>query len=313
MELHEDSGSFIPDQHPLTTQTTTNAFGPSRRFWRVPAVATSTAVVAALCLYTGSAAHAAGTPTAAKVSALSLQPAAATTGTGGVHGAFNLYQGAGGGIEFWFNPTTGSLTVAIGTGTGALGGGVLGTYTYGTAPAAGTYLYADATLSAGTVLTLNLAGTYQLVNGVFIGSVSATVEGRTLTITSDGSSVFKASVAIAHGSAGWTSPTYAYTYYFDLEDLLRFIYPPIEIPTTYPDPDPDPYSLVDSDYADGGTTVYSDSTGTDGTVVSSDGTGDTSSSSSDDSSDDSSSGDDSGGGGGGGGTSDDDGAPIMEE
>ena len=317
MKLHEDSGSFIPDQHSPNSQARTSAFGPTRRFWRAPAIATSTAVVAALCLYTGSAAHAAGKPAAAKVSALSLQPAAAaqTTGPGGVHGAFDLYQGAGGGIEFWFDPGTGLLTVAIGTGTGALGGGVLGTYAYGTAPAAGTYLYADATLSAGTVVTVNLSGTYTLVNGVFRGSVSATVEGRTLTITSDGSSVFKASVTIVHGASGWSSPNYGYTYYFSLPDIIEFIYPPIEFPTPYPHPDPDPneeYTHVASD-AGGATTIYADSTGTDGSVVSDGTTDDSSSSSSDDSSDDSSSGDDSGGGGGGGGTSDDDGAPIMEE
>ena len=305
-EHPENPESFSPDQHhdfPLQV----SAVSPARRRWRAPAVATSMAVVAGVCLYTGSAAHATVKPASAKASALSLQPAAQTetTGQGGVHGAFNLYDGVGGGIEFWFDPSTGSLTVAVGTGVGAIGGGVLGTYAYGTAPAAGTYLYADATLSAGTVATVNLAGTYQLVNGVFSGSVSATVEGRTLTITSDGSSAFKASVTIASGASEWAGPVnYTYGYSFSWPDILYYLWDPIIIG------DPDVYSLLDNDADGTSTTAYSDAGGTDGSVVSSDGSSDDSSGSSDDGSSD-----DSGdsGGGGGGGTGDDSNAPIMEE
>jgi hypothetical protein len=307
MEHHENSGSFSPDQHhdsPLRV----SAISPARRRWRAPAVATSMAVVAGICLYTGSAAHATVKPAAAKLSALSVQDAAhaETTGQGGVHGAFNLYDGVGGGLEFWFDPSTGSLTVAIGTGVGAIGGGVLGTYAYGTAPAAGTYLYADASLTAGTVVTVNLAGTYTLVNGVFSGSVSATVAGRTLTITSDGSSTFKASVTVVSGASEWSGvPNYAYDYNFDWQDILYYLWDPIII-----EEDPGIYSLLDND-ADGiSTTAYSDASGTDDAVA----TG----SSSDDSDDSSDSGDDDSGdsgdsGGGGGGTGDDSNAPIMEE
>ena len=304
----ENPESFAPDQHhgsPLQVSAVSSA----RRRWRAPAVATSMAVVAGICLYTGSAAHATVKPAAAKVSAFSVQPAAQaeTTGQGGVHGAFNLYDGVGGGIEFWFDPSTGSLTVAVGTGVGAIGGGVLGTYAYGTAPAAGTYLYADATLSAGTVTTVNLAGTYQLVNGVFSGSVSATVEGRTLTITSDGSSTFKASVTVVSGASEWSGfVNYDYGYSFYFPDVLEDIWDPIIIQ------EPDPYSLLDNDADGTGTTVYSDASGTDDSVA----TG----SSSDDSSDsgdsgDSGDGDSAGdsGGGGGGGTGDDSDAPVMEE
>ena len=306
MEQHENSGSFSPDQH-RDSPLQASAISPARRRWRGPAVATSMAVIAGICLYTGSGAHATVKPAAVKLSALSVQDAAhaeTTTGQGGVHGAFNLYDGVGGGIEFWFDPSTGSLTVAIGTGVGAIGGGVLGPYAYGTAPAAGTYLYADASLTAGTVVTVNLAGTYTLVNGVFSGSVSATVEGRTLTITSDGSSTFKASVTVVSGASEWSGlPNYDYDYYFDWPDIMYDVWEPLIIE------DPGVYSLLDNDEDGTSTTVYSDASGTDDSEV----TG----SSSDDSSDASDSGDDDSGddsgGGGGGGTGDDSDAPIMEE
>ncbi|HEV2635663.1 MAG TPA: hypothetical protein VGX23_10990 [Actinocrinis sp.] len=318
MELHEESGSFIPDQHGAGPAPADD-ISPGRRLWRGPAIAGSTALVAALCLYTGTAAHASG-PSAAKASALNLQPAAqaqTTTTQGGVHGAFCLYDGAGGGVEFWFNPSTGSLTVAVGTGVGPVGGGVLGDYAYGTAPTAGTYLYASATLTTGTVVTLNLAGSYQLVNGVFSGSVSATVEGRTLTISSDGSSTYKATVSIAPSSTGWVGPSvYYYDYNFYFWDVEQYV----EIPTTWPEPDPDPYTIIDSDSGSNDTSVYSDVSGTDGSLVTSDGdssdsgsvSSDDGSSDSGDSGDDASSGDD-GGGGGGGGRSDDSTYPIEEE
>jgi hypothetical protein len=317
MELHEDS-SFTPDQHPHLSQPTTNAFGPSRRLWRAPAIGTSMALVAALCLYTGSAAQASATPAVAKVS-LSVQGAAAksalspnvTTGTGGVHGAFNVYDGPGGGVEFWFNPSTGQLTLAVASGAGVGASGVLGTYAPGTEPAPGTYLFASATLAAGTVASENVSGSYSLNNGVFSGSVTGTVEGRSVTLTSDGVSGFNVSVLAGSGAVGWSASTgIKFVFDFNITDVVNYVWDAIKNFFT------GDYSLTDTDYDDEDTTVYSDASGTDGTVISSDGstTSDSSSSSDSDSGDDAGdSGDDSGGGGGGGGTSDDDGAPIMEE
>ena len=319
MELHEDS-SFTPDQHPLASQTKTSAFGPSRRFWRVPAVGTSMAVVAAVCLYTGSA-HASSAP--AKATTLSVQAAAkpllapngATASTGGVHGAFNIYDGAGGGVEFWFNPSTGNLTVAVGTGIGVGASGVLGTYAPGSEPAPGAYLYASSTLSAGTVVTTSAAGSYSLNNGVFSGSISASVEGRTLTLSSDGNTSFNASVLAVPGAAGWSASTgVKFVFGFSVTDVINYVWDAIKDFFT------NDYSLTDTWYTGTDTSVYSDASSTDGTLIASDGYTSSSSSSSDDSSSDDSSddsgddaGDDAGGGGGGGGTSDDDGAPIMEE
>ena len=324
MEQHEDSGAFVPDQHPHSFQAQAGIISSARRRWRAPAVVASTAFVAAICLYTGSGAHTTVTPAAAGVSAASAQNAAArsesalsvhaaaqplTTGYGGVHGAFNVYDGAGGGIEFWFDPSTGALTVAVGSGAGIGASGVLGTYAPGTEPAAGTYLYASATLSAGTVASENVSGTYSLTNGVFSGSVSATVDGRTVTLTSDGVSGFNASVLAGAGAPGWTaSAGIKFVFEFNMTDVLDYIWNAIENFFT------GQYSLTDSDQTGDATTAYSDASGTDGSVVSSDGSSDGSSDDSSGSSDDGSS-DDSGdsGGGGGGGTGDDSNAPIMEE
>ncbi|HEV2635664.1 MAG TPA: hypothetical protein VGX23_10995 [Actinocrinis sp.] len=316
MELHEDSASFTPDQHPRGAAAKPGAFGP-RRLWRGPAIGGSMALVAALCVYTGTAANASTAP-ATKVAAVSVQAAArpaVTTGLGGVHGAFNVYDGPGGGVEFWFNPSTGSLTVAVGAGAGVGASGVLGTYAPGTEPAAGTYLYASATLSAGTVVSENVSGTYSLNNGVFSGSVTATVDGRTVTLTSDGVSSFNASVLAGSGAAGWTANTgIKFVFNFDLSDVIDYIWNAITDFFT------GQYSLTDSDY-NYDTSVYDDSTGTDGSLISSDnGSTDSGSVSSDDGSsdsgdsgDDASSGDDGGGGGGGGGRSDDSTYPIEEE
>jgi hypothetical protein len=250
-------------------------------------------------------------------SALSVHAAAQplTTGYGGVHGAFNVYDGAGGGVEFWFDPSTGALTVAVGSGVGIGASGVLGTYAPGTEPAAGTYLYASATLAAGTVASENVSGSYSLTNGVFSGSVSATVDGRTVTLTSDGVSGFNASVLAGSGATGWTASTgVKFVFDFNISDVLDYIWNAIENFFT------GQYSLTDSDYTGYATTAYSDASGTDGSVVSSDGSSDDSSVSSDDSSDSGdsgdsgdSAGDSGGGGGGGGGTGDDSDAPIMEE
>jgi uncharacterized membrane protein YgcG len=325
MEQHEESGAFAPDQHQHSLQAQATTISSARRRWRAPAVATTTALVAAICLYTGSAAHPAATPAAAGVSAASVQHVAAgsalsahaaaqplTTGYGGVHGAFNVYDGAGGGIEFWFDPNTGALTVAVGSGVGIGASGVLGTYAPGTEPAAGTYLYASATLAAGTVASENVSGSYSLTNGVFSGSVSATVEGRTVTLTSDGVSGFNASVLAGSGAAGWTASTgIKFVFDFNISDVLDYIWNAIENFFT------GQYSLTDSDETGDATTAYSDASGTDGSVVSSDGSTDDSSTSGDDgtSSDSGDSGDSGGdsGGGGGGGSGDDSDAPIMEE
>ena len=325
MEQHEDSGAFVPDQHQHSLPAQAGTISSARRRWRAPAVVTSMGVVAAICLYTGSAAHTTVAPAAAGVSAASVQDVAAksqlsvhaaaqpltTSGYGGVHGAFNVYDGAGGGIEFWFDPSTGSLTVAVGSGAGVGASGVLGTYAPGTEPEPGAYLYASATLSAGTVASENVSGTYSLNNGVFSGSVSATVEGRTVTLTSDGVSGFNASVLAGSGAAGWTASTgIKFVFNFNITDVLDYIWNAIENFFT------GQYSLTDSYYTGDATTTYSDDSDTDGTVVASaDGSSDDSSTSSDDSDD---SGDDSGdsagdSGGGGGGTGDDSDAPIMEE
>ena len=64
------------------------------------------------------------------------------------------------------------------------GSAVLGTYAPGTEPAPGTYLYASTTLAAGTVVSSSASGSYSINNGVFSGSISTTVEGRTLTLNS---------------------------------------------------------------------------------------------------------------------------------
>jgi hypothetical protein len=323
MEQHEDSGAFVPDQHQHSFQAQASTISSARRRWRAPAVVAAMAVVAAICLYTGSAAHATATPAAAGVSAASVQDVAGksalsvhaaaqpltTSGYGGVHGAFNVYDGAGGGIEFWFDPSTGSLTVAVGSGAGVGASGVLGTYAPGTEPEPGAYLYASATLSAGTVASENVSGTYSLTNGVFSGSVSATVEGRTVTLTSDGVSGFNASVLAGSGAAGWTASTgIKFVFNFNISDVLDYIWNAIENFFT------GQYSLTDSDETGDVTVAYADDSSTDGSVVSSDGSSDNSSTSSDDSSD---SGDDSGdsgdSGGGGGGTGDDSDAPIMSE
>ena len=315
MEQHDDSGSFAPDQHPHGFQAQANTISPVRRRWRAPAAATSMAFVAAVCLYSGSAAHATVTPKAAGVSAVSAQgvaakgpltPNATTASTGGVHGAFNVYDGPGGGFEFWFNPSTGVLTVAVGAGVGVGGGGVLGTYAPGTEPAAGTYLYASTTLAAGTVTSENVSGSYSLNNGVFSGSISTTVEGRTLTLNSNGTTSLNVSVVAAPGAVGWSASTgVKFVFDFNFTDAVDSIWDAIKDLLT------GDYSLTDSDNTGDTTTVYSDDSSTDGSVVSSDGSSATS--------DDGSSADDSGSsssdssGGGGGGTSDDSDAPIMSE
>jgi len=303
MELHEDSGSFVPDQHQHSAQAQASGISPSRRRWRVPAVAMSIAFVAALSLHSGSAAHATEKPKFTAVSALAAQGTtvksalhvepAASTGGAGVHGAFNVYDGAGGGIEFWFNPATGQLTLAVATGVGAGGGGVIGTYAPGTEPAAGTYLYASATLAAGTVASETASGTYSLDNGVFSGSVSGTIEGRTVTLTSDGVTGFNASVTASSGAVGWTASTgVKFVFDFNITDVIDYIWNALQNLVF------GNYSLTDFDDTGYSTWAYSDDSSTDGTLIDSSGStsGDgseadgsaTTDTSSDDSSDDSS-------------------------
>ena len=296
MEQHEDSGSFVPDAYHLSPRTQTDSISPARRRWRAPAVVTSMSVVTALCLYTGSAAHATEAPKAAGVSAAaargtvaetSLHVAAAAhpegTVPGGVHGAFNIYDGVGGGVEFWFDPTTGQITVAVGTGVGEGGGGVLGTYAYGSVPAAGAYLYASATLAAGTVASGTVSGTYSLDNGVFSGSASFAVDGRTLTIGSDGTTTFDVNVIAYPALTGFTGTVgFQYVYNFSLTDVLNYIWNAITDLFT------GQYQLEDDD-SGADTTVTGDDG--DGSATSDDGGG----SSGDDSSD---------------GDDDDDGDPV---
>ena len=301
MNQHEESGSgFVPDAYDRRgLRAVAGSISPLRSRWRMPVVAAATmAVVAALCLHTGSAAHA--TAAAAKPANLAVHSAvdtgakssltshvenAAATSSGGVHGALNQYDGSGGGVQFWFDPNTGDLTVAVGSGIGATGGGVLGTYAAGTSPAANSDLYASVDLSAGTYTTVNVSGAYSLSDGVFDGTVSATVEGRTLTISSNGSSGFAVSVYAAAGATGFTGTTGVYyTYSFNFTDVVDYVWHAILDLYT------GEYTLVDNDSSGEITTPYEDDS-TDLTT--------TDASSSDDSSDASDAGDDSGDGGDG--------------
>lgn len=261
MELYEESGSFAPDRHLRDTQTQPGTISASRRRWRAPALVTSMAVVAGLCLYTGSAANAAEKPRVAAVSALSVKPAV-TTGLGGVRGAFNIYDGPGGSIEFWFDPSTGQLTLATGSGVGIGSAGVIGTYAPGTEPAPGTYLYASATLAAGTVASTNVSGTYQLENGVFSGSVSGTIEGRTVTLNSDGVTGFSGSVVANSSAVGWSAAVgVKFVYEFNMYDVLNYIWDAIKNFIT------GDYSLTDNDDTGYSTYAYSDDNSTNGTFI----------------------------------------------
>ena len=318
MEQNEEPGSFRPDAHGRSAlKAGTSAISASRIRWRLPAVATTMALVAALCLHSGAVAQAKQTPKATGVSvavahdkvvqaAMPMLPedntvtsgsGSGSSGAGGVHGAFNLYDGVGGGIEFWFDPTTGELTVAIGAGVGEGGGGVLGTYAAGSAPEPGAYVYANADLGAGSVATVNVSGTYSLTNGVFVGSVNTTVDGRTLTIASDGGSTFDVNVVADESATGFTGAIGVnYTFRFNVADVLAFIWHAI-VDAIISD-----YFLEDDDDTGTSTDEYSDDD-IDGTT-----TDDATTTTDDDGYDDSSSSDSDGDGGGGGGGDDDDGA-----
>ena len=319
MDQHDDSQpGFVPDAYDRSgSKAKADSISPLRSRWRMPAVATTMALVAALCLHTGSAAQAtAGAAKPASVSAHAVAgnatkasltghvELAADSAGGGVHGAFNLYDGVGGGIEFWFNPATGDLTVAVGAGVGEGGAGVLGTYAPGSVPEPGTYVYVNADLGAGTVATVNVAGNYSLNNGVFVGTVNTTVAGRTLSIASDGGATFDVNVNAAEGAEGFSGAIGVnYTFNFNVTDVINYIWNAIKNLFT------GDYSLDDSDETGDDTTLYDDDSSTDDdSSLTTDDSSDDSGSSDDVSSDDS--GDDGGGGGGGGDDSD---APVEEE
>jgi hypothetical protein len=214
---------------------------------------------------------------------------------GGIRGGFNFYDGEGGGIEFWFDPSTGQLTVAVGVGVGEGGEGVLGTYSPGSAPQPGVYNYVDASFATGTVTTVNVSGEYSWSSGEFAGTIGATVQGRTLTISSDGTSSFTVSTVAEEGAEGFTGSTgIKGVFNFDMSSVLDHIYDAL-IDLLFGD-----YEL-DDDYED-----YYDDPGDDGSTSDDDDsymTDDDSGTNGDDAGSDG--GGDGGGGGGGGGGGDD--------
>ena len=271
-QQHDESGhesvGFVPDAYDRqAARTKADAISPLRRHWRVPAVVATLSAAAALCLYDGSgyAAHttasaniAADTPAKPKPAA-HFENAADTPDHGGVHGAFNIYDGLGGAIEFWFDPSTGNLTIADGIGVGAGGGGVLGTYKPGTAPEPGTYVYANADLSAGSVATVNVGGTYSLDADKFVGTVSTTVEGRTLTLASDGGASVDVSFVAAAGAEGYSGAVGVEDVWkFNAYNVTEYIWDSITSAFT------GHYSLQNSDTdATDDTTLFDDDTDTD--------------------------------------------------
>lgn len=119
MEQHDDAG-FVPDAYNgVGSKAKAGMISPLRSRWRGPAIAASVAVVAALCLHTAPAAQ--GTASVAKRASITAQAvsgtanggaktsltghiqlaADSTASKGGVHGAFSMYDGPGGGIEFF--------------------------------------------------------------------------------------------------------------------------------------------------------------------------------------------------------------------
>lgn len=314
MDLHEDSPSgFVPDSYDRPgAKAWANSISPLRRRWRMPAVVTVMATAAALSLHGGAKAHAqdssakGAAPLARPVAGGNARPSiggkfefADSSSGGGVHGAFNLYEGVGGGIEFWFDPSTGDLTVAIGVGVGDGGGGVLGTFAPGSVPEAGTYVYANADLSAGTYGTASVGGTYSLSNNEFVGSASTTVDGRTVTIASDGSTTFDVDASASEDAPGFTGAVGVnHTFSFNVGAVADYIWSAIS------DDDTDDYTLDDNDDTGDDTSVYEDDSDTDDdtdltTDDSDDDDDDATADDSDDDSDDS--GDDGGDDGGDGG------------
>lgn len=242
---------------------------------------------------------------------------------GGIHGSFSLYDGVGGGLEFWFDPNTGKLTIAVGVGVGEGGGGVLGYYTPGTEPEEGMSDFADVDFSAGSVASFSASGDYSWSSGKLSGSIKETVDGRTLTINSDGTGSFDVSVVAAEGAEGFEGAVGAkYTFSFTPADVLKILQDIWDWLTGPEDEDYDDY-YDDYYYDDGAEDVTGDDTTTDD-----DDSGTTADDGSDDAGDDGgdggyggdSGGGDGGGGGGGGGGCDEEymepeslAAPELEE
>lgn len=305
-QQEENSGSepgFVPDAYNRpAAQAAAGTISPLLRRWRLPAVVTTMAMAAAFCLYDGSAAHASRTPHAA----VALPAAAAHTKTslvgghfedaatnsnGGIRGSFSMYDGEGGGVQFWFNPTTGDMTVAVGAGIGAGVTGTLGTYEAGQAPAPGTYLNSTVTFAAGTVGSANMTGNYSFDTGKFTGSISITVDGRTVTLNSDGTTNFNASVTIVPGAPGFSgSVSLQGVFDFNWNDVVDYIYDYLDqLIQSF-------LALISTGPSTTNEVVNDPADEDDGTATTTDDTTTT-----DDSSSDDSSGDDSGDGGGGGG------------
>ena len=307
MDQHENSGpesGFVPDAHDRpAAQAPANTISPLLRRWRIPAVITTMAMATAFCLYDGSGAHAARTANTAislPASAAHVRSSlsgghfedAATNSNGGIRGSFSMYDGEGGGVQFWFNPTTGDMTVAVGAGIGAGVTGTIGTYEAGQAPAAGTYLNSTVTFSAGTYGSANVTGNYSFENGTFSGSVSITVDGRTVTLNSDGTTNFNASVTIVPGAPGFSgSVSLQGVFDFNWNDVVDYIYDYLEQAI-------ESFLALISSGANTDTTVVDDPADEDDDSATSTDDSTTDDSSSDDSSDDD--GGDGGGGGGGG-------------
>ena len=310
MDQHENSGpesGFVPDAYDRPAAlAAANTISPLRRRWRIPAVITTMAMATAFCLYDGSGAHSAhAASTAVSLPAPAAHAksslvgghfeAADTNSSGGIRGSFSMYDGEGGGVQFWFNPTTGDMTVAVGAGFGAGTTATIGTYEAGQAPAAGTYLNSTVTFSAGTVGSANMTGNYSLTDGKFTGSVSITVDGRTVTLNSDGTSNFNASVSIAAGAPGFSgSVNLVGVFDFNWNDVVQDIYDYLQsliqsfLAIISTGPSTNNQVVNEPSQEDGSTSTTTDGSTTDDSTT-------------DDSSDDSSGGDGGGGGGGGGG------------
>jgi hypothetical protein len=293
----------------------------SRRWPKVVGALGALTLTAALGLQFSDASHPAAKPTAKVAAPLegAVQPAAqslelpvdssgdTTTGgssssSGGIHGSFSLYDGVGGGLEFWFDPDTGQLTVAIGAGVGEGGDGVVGYYVPGTVPEPGPSDFVEANFGVGTVGTVNVTGEYEWESGNFSGSISATVDGRTVYLNSDGSGGLDVSVQAEEGAEGFEGAVgVKYVFSFDVSGILQILQDIWDALTSVDDEDP----FYDEYYDDDGES--DDVTGTDTTVTDDDGTTDDSTTDgTDDSGDDGDSASSGGGGGGDGGSCDGD-------
>ena len=326
MDPQSDETGFVPAGTPAVAEVQHRSIFHRRWPKAVGALGALTLTVA-LGLQFSDASHSGAKPAAhvAAVSQLanvkgSILPAnvpadtddstGATTGEtssgGGIHGSFSLYEGAGGGLEFWFDPNTGKITIAIGVGVGEGGDGVVGYYTPGTEPEAGFSDFADVTFGAGSVGSFSASGDYSWESGKFSGSIKETIDGRTVTINSDGTGSLDVSVIAAEGTEGFEGATgVKYTFSFTADDVLKILQDIWDWLTGPDDEDLDDY--YDDYYYDDGesddvtgddTTVDDDD---DSAVTSDDDTGTTSDDGSTDASSDSGDGGDGGGGGGDGG------------